>query len=58
MSTASVFSITAILLILGLFFLLVVNVSNIAEGVKRDFDTIQIYLLDGVDFDETRSIMD
>jgi cell division transport system permease protein len=49
MSTASVFSITAILLILGLFFLLVVNISNIAENIKKDFDTIQIYLLDSAD---------
>ncbi|MDR0425059.1 MAG: permease-like cell division protein FtsX [Clostridiales Family XIII bacterium] len=49
MSTASVLSITAILLILGLFFLLIVNVSNIAARVENDFDSIQVYLLDEAD---------
>ncbi|MDR1571247.1 MAG: permease-like cell division protein FtsX [Clostridiales Family XIII bacterium] len=57
MSAASVFSITAMMLILGLFFLLVVNVSNIAEGVKQDFDTIQIYLLDSVAPDAAQGMM-
>ncbi|MDR1134652.1 MAG: permease-like cell division protein FtsX [Clostridiales Family XIII bacterium] len=49
MSTASVFSITAILLILGLFFLLVVNVSNVAARIEKDFDSIQVYLLNETD---------
>lgn len=57
MSTASVFSITAILLILGLFFILVVNVNNIAESAKKDFDTIQIYLLDETDYTEVDSMI-
>jgi cell division transport system permease protein len=57
MSTASVFSISAILLILGFFFLLVVNVNNIAESVKKDFDTIQIYLLDETEYTQTDSMM-
>jgi cell division transport system permease protein len=57
MSTASVFSISAILLILGFFFLLIVNVSNIAESVKKDFDTIQIYLLDSTEYAQSDSIM-
>jgi cell division transport system permease protein len=46
MSTASLFSITAMLLILGLFFILAVNVNLISENAKKQFDTIQIYLLD------------
>jgi cell division transport system permease protein len=57
MSTASVFSISAILLILGFFFLLVVNVTNIAESVKKDFDTIQIYLLDSTEYELSDSMM-
>ncbi len=46
MSTASLFSITAMLLILGLFFILAVNVNLVSENAKKQFDTIQIYLLD------------
>ena len=48
MATASVFSISAILLILGIVFLLIVNVTNITESVRSDFDTIQVYLLESV----------
>jgi cell division transport system permease protein len=57
MSAASVFSISAILLILGFFFLLVVNVSNIAESVKKDFDTIQLHLLDSTEYAQSDSMM-
>jgi cell division transport system permease protein len=46
MSFASLFSITAMLLILGLFFIVAVNVNLISENAKKQFDTIQIYLLD------------
>lgn len=46
MSVASVFSITAMLLILGLFFVLIVNINTAAESAKKDFDTVQVYLLD------------
>ncbi|MDR3296174.1 MAG: permease-like cell division protein FtsX [Clostridiales Family XIII bacterium] len=57
MSTASVFSITAILLILGFFFLLIVNVSNIVEGIRKDFDTIQVYLLESTEYAQADSMM-
>ena len=46
MSIASIFSITAMLLILGLFFILAVNIGLATESAKDKFDTIQIYLLD------------
>lgn len=46
MTTASLFSITAMLIILGLFFIIIVNVNVIAENAKNQFDTIQIYLKD------------
>ena len=46
MSIASIFSITAMLLILGLFFILAVNVGLATESAKDKFDTVQIYLLD------------
>lgn len=49
MSFASIFSITAMLLALGLFFVLVVNISMVTEGAKEQFDTIQVYLTDETD---------
>ncbi|MCR4805217.1 MAG: permease-like cell division protein FtsX [Clostridia bacterium] len=46
MAVASLFSITAMLLILGLFFFLTVNVNFITENIKTQFDTIEVFLLD------------
>jgi cell division transport system permease protein len=46
MSLASLFSITAMLFILGLFFFLTVNVSYLTETIKGQFDTIEVFLLD------------
>ena len=45
MTFASLFSITAMLLILGLFFILMVNINMVTESAKKQFDPIQIYLL-------------
>ncbi|MDR0852926.1 MAG: permease-like cell division protein FtsX [Clostridiales Family XIII bacterium] len=52
MSLASLFSITAIMLILGVFFIVIVNITNMTENVKQDFDQIQVYLKDSVDPDD------
>lgn len=52
MSVASMFSITAMLLILGLFFILVVNINMVSETAKKQFDTIQVYLLDTTTYEE------
>lgn len=46
MSIASVFSISAMLLILGLFFFLTVNINLATENAKQQFNTIEVYLLD------------
>lgn len=46
MSIASIFSITAMLLILGLFFFLTVNINLATENAKQQFNTIEVYLLD------------
>lgn len=46
MTITSLFSITAMLLILGLFFILVVNVNLMTENAKQQFDMVEIYLLD------------
>ncbi len=52
MSTASLFSITSMLLILGLFFILLVNVNMIAESAKGQFDSIQVYLQDNTNLEQ------
>lgn len=57
MSVASMFSITAMLLILGLFFILVVNINMVSETAKKQFDTIQVYLLDTTTFDQATTMM-
>ncbi len=52
MSLASMFSITAMLLILGLFFILVVNINMVSETAKKQFDTIQAYLFNETTFEQ------
>lgn len=49
MSFASLFSITSMLLVLGLFFILIVNVNMVTVSAKKQFDTIQIYLTEETD---------
>ena len=46
MSLASIFSIVAMLLILGLFFVITVNVNLFTEVVKQDYDQVEVFLLD------------
>lgn len=57
MSVASTFSITAMLLILGLFFILLVNVNMVTESAKSQFDTIQVYLLDNTTYEQAEAMM-
>jgi cell division transport system permease protein len=58
MTIASLFSITAILLILGFFFIIVVNINNISESVKENFDVVEVNLLDQTDEADTGVLMD
>lgn len=46
MTAASVFSITAMLLILGVFFTIVVNLNLATESVRDDYNTIEVYYPD------------
>ncbi|MDO5441131.1 MAG: permease-like cell division protein FtsX [Bacillota bacterium] len=46
MSVASTFVITAMLFVLGLFFMLTANVNMATEGVKEQFNTVEVFLLD------------
>lgn len=57
MSLTSVFAIMAMMLILGLFFLITVNVNLFAEMVKQDYDLVEIYLEDGTSEDEAIVMM-
>lgn len=57
MSLASMFSITAMLLILGLFFILVVNINMVSETAKKQFDTIQVYLLDETTYEQASAML-
>lgn len=57
MSLASVFSITAMLLILGVFFAFIVNINVAMEAAKQDYDTVQIYLLDTTDLNSSREMI-
>ena len=46
MSLASIFAITAMLLILSIFFILVINVNTAAQAIQQDYDSIEVFLLD------------
>lgn len=46
MTMASIFAITAMLLILGLFFVIVININTAATMIRQDYDTIEVFLLD------------
>ena len=46
MTLASVFAISAMLLILGLFLVIIININMMAESVKQDYNNVQVFLLD------------
>lgn len=58
MAAAAIFAITAMMLILGLFFVISVNVNLFTEMVKQDYDTVEVYLLDSTDQEKAQTIMD
>ena len=57
MSIASIFSILAMLLILGMFFVITVNINLFTEVVKQDYDQIEVFLLDDTDKAQAEQIM-
>ncbi len=57
MTLASIFAIIAMLLILGVFFVVTVNVNMISNSVKADYDEIEVFLEDSVTYDEAAAIM-
>lgn len=58
MALTSLFSITAMLLILGMFFILVVNVNLLTESAKDQFDMVEVYMMDDATDDQINTIMD
>lgn len=57
MSVASIFSILAMLFILGIFFTIVVNLNLFTEIVKQDYDQVEAYLGDQVTVEQAEDIM-
>lgn len=57
MSTASVFAITAMLLILGLFFVITVNINLFTEMLKNNYNEVEVFLNDDVKKSDTENIM-
>ena len=58
MSLASVFAITAMLLILGLFFMIVVNINTAASMIEQDYDSIEVFLLDETTEEQAEELME
>lgn len=58
MTFASVTSVTATLLILGIIFLLVVNISNFGDYASDQFDVVQVFLEDNLTNEEMKRIGD
>lgn len=58
MTIASITSVTATLLILGVIFLLIVNISNLGDYASDQFDVIQVFLDDDLTIDEMRAVGD
>lgn len=54
---AAIFAITAMMLILGLFFTLAVNLNLFTEMIKRDYDTVEVFLKDDVSEEDAKVIM-
>lgn len=57
MTLASVFAITAMLLILGLFFILVININTAAVMIEQDYDSIEVFLLDSTTEEQANAMI-
>ena len=57
MSAASIFSILAMLLILGLVFIIVVNINLFTEIVKQDYDQVEVFIVDDATDQQIQTVM-
>lgn len=48
MTFTSTFAITAMLIILGMFFMVIININTAAEMIKNDYNNIEIFMKDSV----------
>lgn len=58
MALASIFAITAMLLILSIFFILVINVNTAAQTIQKDYDSIEVFLNEGVTENEAQTMIE
>ena len=58
MSLASIFAITAMLLVLSIFFMLVINVNTAAQTIKQDYDYIEIFMSDSATDEQKTEVVD
>lgn len=56
MGLASVGSITAVLIILGMVLILILSINNVVSETKNQFDEIQVFLEDGLTEDQMNNI--
>lgn len=56
MGLASIGSITAVLIILGMVLILILSINNVVNETKNQFDEIQVYLEDGLTEDQMNNI--
>lgn len=56
MSLASITSVAATLVILGIIFVLITNINSMAQGAKSQFDSVQIYLNEGLTQDQIKEM--
>lgn len=49
MAFTSVFAITAMLIILGLFMMVIININTAAETIKNDYNNIEVFMKDEVE---------
>ena len=52
MAFTSVFAIAVMLIILGIFMMIIVNINTAAEVVKQDYNNIEIFFKDSVKTDD------
>lgn len=57
MSIASISSVSATLMILGIIFALIININAVAQSAKDQFDSIQAYLQDDLSAEEIANMM-
>ncbi len=56
MSIASISSVSATLIILGIIFALIININSLAQSAKQQFDSIQVYLNEDMSSEEISAL--